>query len=98
MGAVITVFLGLILLIPLSPPKPPLGNGLILSSFDFPFRFASPKAPDDVRIIYMDEASHAKLGQSLNRPWHRSLHAQLLKELTARGARAVVFDILFDAP
>src|SRR5213593_2629540 len=48
----------------------------------------------DVVIVAIDEESHTRLGQ---RPplWDRSLHTRLLDTLMARGARAVVFDILF---
>jgi adenylate cyclase len=60
---------------------------------------ARPAAhPDEAVVIYLDEVSHEKLGQPLNAPWDRALHAQLLDRLTRAGARAVVFDIVFSDP
>jgi adenylate cyclase len=46
-------------------------------------------------VIYLDEESHARLGQSLNEPWKRSLHADLVERMTDAGAAGVVFDIVF---
>ncbi|HEV2331322.1 MAG TPA: CHASE2 domain-containing protein [Verrucomicrobiae bacterium] len=51
-----------------------------------------------VAIVYLDFDSYLREKQNPAHPWDRSLHAQLLKRLTAAGARAVVFDIIFDAP
>jgi adenylate cyclase len=45
-----------------------------------------------VRIIDIDEASLARLGQW---PWPRSLIADLTKRLTEAGAAAVAFDLVF---
>ena len=53
---------------------------------------------DDVALIYLDEDSHVRLGQPLNAPWDRGLHAKLIDRLTAAGARAIVFDIVFSDP
>jgi CHASE2 domain-containing sensor protein len=52
----------------------------------------------DVVIVKMDEESLKVLHQNPNASWDRALHAQLLEELSARGARLVVFDVLFDVP
>lgn len=46
-------------------------------------------------VVYLDEESHARLGQSLNEPWKRSLHADLVDRMTDAGAAGVVFDIVF---
>lgn len=55
-----------------------------------------PWSPDlPVRIVAVDEASLAKLGQW---PWPRNLHAELTRRLTALGAKAVVWDIIFAEP
>ena len=51
-----------------------------------------------VVIVYLDLASFLQAHQDPAGRWPRSLHAQLLQRLTAAGARAVVFDILFDTP
>jgi adenylate cyclase len=52
-----------------------------------------PEAP--VRIVDIDEASLAKLGQW---PWPRTTMRDLLTELTGKGAAAVGFDVLFVEP
>jgi adenylate cyclase len=54
--------------------------------------------PTNVVLVFMDEESHQKLGQPLNAPWNRALHAQLVDKLTAAGAKAIVFDIVFSDP
>ncbi|MCW1924543.1 adenylate/guanylate cyclase domain-containing protein [Luteolibacter arcticus] len=72
-----------------------LGQGLRLASYDLPFRFGEHTPPDDIVLVYLDESSHAQLGQSLSQPWDRRLHARLVERLTEMGARMIVFDILF---
>ncbi len=57
-------------------------------------RFPPPVA-SDVALIAIDEASLRELGRW---PWPRSLHAELIRQLTQAGARAVVFDVLFTDP
>ena len=58
------------------------------------------KSFDDPRvvIVYLDLASFLHEHQDPANRWPRQLHVQLLQRLTAVGARAVVFDILFDSP
>ena len=55
---------------------------------------------DDSRvvIVYLDLASFLHERQNPADRWPRNFHAQLLNRLTTDGARAVVFDILFDSP
>ncbi len=48
-----------------------------------------------VRIVDIDEASLAKLGQW---PWPRTELAKLVKELNELGAAAIAFDIIFPEP
>jgi adenylate cyclase len=52
-----------------------------------------PKIP--VRVVDIDEQSLAKIGQW---PWPRTTVTKLLQILTAQGAAAVGFDILFAEP
>jgi CHASE2 domain-containing sensor protein len=52
-------------------------------SFDLPFRVRGVVVPTEAALIYMDEQSHVELEQPYDRPWNRSLHAQLLDILTA---------------
>jgi adenylate cyclase len=53
----------------------------------------SPNSP--VTIVDIDEASLTALGQW---PWPRSVLAQLVDRLTANGAAAIGFDIVFPEP
>lgn len=53
---------------------------------------------DEAVIVYLDEKSHRQLGQPLNAPWDRTLHAKLIDRLTASGARAIIFDVVFSDP
>lgn len=58
-------------------------------------RIVAEKPEPPVRIIDIDEASLAKLGQW---PWSRKLLAQLVDELGNLGAAAIAFDIVFPEP
>lgn len=73
----------------------PIGSGVTRLSFDLPFALRSEISVTNVAIIYLDETSHKELHQPMTAPWDRSLHAQLIEQLTAQGAKAIVFDILF---
>lgn len=58
----------------------------------------SPRALDPalpVRIVAIDEESLARIGQW---PWPRSAMAELMRRLSALGATAVGFDIVFPEP
>ena len=72
-------------------------RGLRLLSFDWYQRLHpepyDPKIP--VRIVDIDEASLARIGQW---PWPRTSMRDLLLELNAKGAAAIGFDILFVEP
>ena len=52
-------------------------------------------ADSPVVLVYLDMASHEASHQSPQHPWDRSLHARLIRRLTAARAKAIVFDILF---
>ncbi len=58
---------------------------------------ASGAAPpvEDVQVVAIDPASFQDLGVAW--PWPRTIHADLVDAATRAGARAVVFDIVFDA-
>ncbi len=49
-----------------------------------------------VVVVYLDLESHLQEHQDPGRPWPRALYARLLRRLKAAGARAVVFDVVFD--
>ena len=77
-------------------------------SFDLPFlirqslesrfhwRTGVPRPTDDAVILYVDEESTRRLEQNPGTLWSRALHARLLDRLTEDGARAVLFDVVFD--
>ena len=55
-------------------------------------------ADSPVVIVYLDMASFGHERLDPIQPWPRNLHAKLLERLTAAGARAVIFDIVFGGP
>ncbi len=57
--------------------------------------FLVPYPPSGiVTIVEIDDASLSKYGRW--DAWPRSLHAQLINQLAAAGAQAIVFDVIFD--
>jgi CHASE2 domain-containing sensor protein len=80
-----------------------LGIGLSFSplgdlSYDL-LLVARPHLPaPEAAVVYLDEKSHMALNQRYNAPWDRALHARLIDRLSAAGARAIVFDIVFSDP
>lgn len=88
----IPVLCGLLLLVADSRPQQVLRNNL----FDQYQRWQPREyANAPVRIVDIDEASLARLGQW---PWPRTLSAALLDKLGAGGAAAVGFDVMFAEP
>jgi CHASE2 domain-containing sensor protein len=71
------------------------GDGLINASYDLLLVARGDIKADEAVIVYLDEVSFQKLHQPLNAPWDRALHAKLIDRLTAAGAKAIVFDIVF---
>jgi adenylate cyclase len=69
-------------------------QALRLIAFDSYQRIAPPAFDKSlpVRVVDIDEASIAKIGQW---PWPRTVMADLLKKLTEKGASAVAFDVMF---
>jgi adenylate cyclase len=61
------------------------------------FQRISPRSFEDlpVRVVDIDEASLREFGQW---PWPRDRLAQLVDRLTAAGAAAIAFDVLFAEP
>jgi adenylate cyclase len=86
------VVCGLLLLV----VDPPVQQAMRLGLFDQYQRW-SPRAYVDVpvRIVDIDDASLARLGQW---PWPRNRMAELLDRLGAAGAVAVGFDVMFAEP
>jgi CHASE2 domain-containing sensor protein len=92
-GAVIAVVLGLGFLM-----LAPLGQGLRALSYDIPLVLRTKIPVQDASIVSIDEESYLETHQNPTNLWDRSLHIELLQRLLAQGAKAVVFDILFDTP
>ena len=57
----------------------------------------APRPTAEVVLLYMDEESAQRLAQPPGGPWSRAVHAKLLNWLTKDGARAVMFDVIFDS-
>jgi len=97
MLAMFCALLGRWLLQPSSVP----GAALVRASYDSYFAWFSladgPPADSPVVIVYLDLESHLNLRKDPTQPWPRELYAQLLRRLTEAGARAVVFDVVFDS-
>jgi diguanylate cyclase (GGDEF)-like protein len=76
--------------------EPAIGTEYRLQIFDR-YQQLSPRVPTDVpiSIVDIDEGSLARIGQW---PWSRQQLADLVDELTALGAAAIVFDVLFSEP
>jgi adenylate cyclase len=51
--------------------------------------------PPGIFVVAIDEPSYREMKASYDKPWPRSLHAQLLHRLKALGAKKVAFDVLF---
>ncbi|HXG49365.1 MAG TPA: adenylate/guanylate cyclase domain-containing protein [Methylomirabilota bacterium] len=75
----------------------PAGRALERLSYDLPFLFRSGTT-SDVVMIYLDDAARTALGQPLDAPLDRRLHARLIDRLTRDGARLVLFDFIVDTP
>jgi adenylate cyclase len=88
-GIVLSAGLGFILL------TTSLGHGLQAASYDLPFEWRPAMYPNEVEMVYLDDASYEQLHQKYTEPWNRAILTKLLKRLTADGASAVVFDIVF---
>ncbi len=76
----------------------PFASPLSRLSYDLPFVVRSEVATPEVCLVTMDEKSAAALDQPLDAPWSRLLHADLIRALSGAGARAIFFDVVFDAP
>ena len=100
-GAVLTALLGLAFWVAATFDEKVAGANLKplhYRSFDTLALVRPSISITNVIIVAMDEESHRELSQRPEKLWDRSLHAQLLDTVLARGARAVVFDIAFADP
>ncbi|ARM89035.1 adenylate cyclase family 3 protein [Rhizobium sp. CIAT894] len=75
----------------------PAWSLLELRSFDYLSTFDDPRPPQDGPVIVaIDEPSLADINAQW--PWPRSLHAELVRQLRAAGARAIGLDIIMAEP
>ncbi len=74
------------------------GSGLVNLSYDLLLVQRPQIRADEAVMVFLDEVSHRELSQPLNAPWDRRIHAKLVDRLTAAGAKAIVFDIVFSDP
>lgn len=77
--------------------RPPVLASLRGLAFDA-YQHAAPASPlpnSPIRVVQIDEASLARLGQW---PWSRTTMAELTQKLADAGAAAIVFDVLFAEP
>lgn len=76
--------------------------GMVRASYDALYHLVpdpgTSMANSPVVLVYLDRESYLREHQDPDAPWDRRLHAALMRRLTAEGARAVVFDIVFDGP
>ncbi len=72
----------------------PFGRALENQTLDVFYRLR-PMAPQptDLLIVAIDEPSFQELPYVW--PWPRRLHAELVRRLTAGGARLIIFDVIF---
>ncbi|HWY30081.1 MAG TPA: CHASE2 domain-containing protein, partial [Candidatus Acidoferrum sp.] len=98
--AAIVAGLLLILSAWLLSPGSRTGASLVRASYDWSqaAQTAEGFSNSPVAIVYLDLDSYLREKQNPAQPWNRALHAQLLRRLTAAGAKAVVFDIIFGDP
>ncbi len=87
-GAALAVAVGLVLLF-----YDYFGKGLRDRCYDLPF-VAMNQPSDDVVVVLLDETTYRDLKQT-PADFDRGLHAQLVRQLQAQGARMIVFDVLF---
>ena len=64
------------------------GSSLVTLSYDVPFVVHRAGAADDLRIVYVDDYRDGALD--------RGIQAPLLDKLREVGARAVLYDIVFE--
>ncbi len=63
--------------------------------YDWNLAYQSRPPAEDIAIVAIDEQSLRELGRW---PWSRRVHADLVRTLTAAGAKAVALDIVFAEP
>jgi CHASE2 domain-containing sensor protein len=80
------------------PTQETIGDKWDHASYDYLFSFGTPFVTNKVVVILMDNDSYDILRQVRDKPWNRSLHAQLLNRLADDQCPLVVFDVQFLDP
>src|SRR5256885_13816217 len=75
-----------------------VGMGLVNLSYVLLLVSRQQSSPQEAVVVVLDEESHEQMHQPLNVPLDRSIHAALVDRLTAAGAKAIVFDVVFNDP
>ena len=91
-GAAVTIVCGLVFW------GTPLGQPWLNASYDYLFRFGSPRVTNQVVLVMMDNQAYDDYDQTREQPWDRGLHAKLLQKLADDGCSLVVFDAYFRKP
>lgn len=67
---------------------------------DFFVRYQRDYKPNDISLVMIDQPGLVQMGTQLKTywPWPREIHALMNDFLDAKGAKKVVYDILFDQP
>lgn len=75
-------------------------DSLELKSYDFMMSVLRGPLPppDNIAIVAIDDSSMKEFAGAFSWPWPRRVHAELIRQLGAAGARAIVFDVVFDLP
>jgi adenylate cyclase len=82
------------------PPYTAIQGQQNLFNDTFLFKTRADDQAGKVSLVHIDEKSITAFRTQYGRPfsWPRTIHAQVLRNLADAGARAVVYDVLFDAP
>ncbi len=72
-----------------------VGRELRNSSYDLLLVARPPIPANEAVLVYLDEESYNRLGQSMTAIWDRSLHAKFVQRVTAAGAKVIAFDVFF---
>ncbi|MBF0544864.1 MAG: CHASE2 domain-containing protein [Candidatus Riflebacteria bacterium] len=71
-------------------------DGLEVKTLDFRFRQRQPSSPsNDIVILAISDDCLSEIGKW---PWSRNLHAKAIDMLKKAGAKAIVFDLIFQDP
>jgi len=70
--------------------------GLVLGSYDRAYWLRPVRTPSEVVVVQMDSKSHDELKQPWMGRWDWTIHAGFIDRMREFGAKAVVFDLVFD--